>query len=255
MTPTTQPNPSRPVRILITGASSGVGEATARLFAAEGAHVALLARRGDELRRVAQELGDNAHPFVADVADARSAAAAVRDAIASLGGIDVAVNAAGVAGQAPLEDVDDDLWRLVLDTNLGGTFTVSREAGLHMRSHGGGSIVNVASDLAHMGAAGLAHYSAAKAGVVGLTRGLAVELAPEVRVNVICPGPIDTPMLRAQLEGRPDAEEILGQKEATVPLRRLADPADVAQAIRFLAVEGTFATGTSLAFDGGTSAA
>lgn len=246
---------SEPLRILVTGASSGVGEAVARLFAAEGAQVALLARREEQLHRVAVDLGDNAHPFVADVADARSATSAVGQAIAAMGGIDVAVNAAGVAGRAPIEDVNDELWRQVLDTNLSGTFTVCREVGLHMRSAGGGSIVNVASDLAHMGAAGLTPYCAAKAGIVGLTRGLAVEFAPAVRVNVICPGPIDTPMLRAQLEGNPDAESILSQKEATVPLRRLADPVEVARAIRFLAVEGTFATGTSMAFDGGTSAA
>lgn len=246
---------SEPLRILITGASSGVGEATARLFAAEGAHVALLARRADELQRVAEQLGDHAHPFEADVADAPTVSRVVHEAISVLGGVDVAVNAAGLAGAAPLEDVHDELWRMVLDTNLSGTFTVSREVGLHMRAHGGGSIVNVASDLAHMGADGLVHYCAAKAGVVGLTRGLAIELAPDVRVNVISPGPIDTPMLRAQLDGRPDAETVLAEKEGSVPLRRIADPVEVAKAIRFLAVEATFATGTSMALDGGTSAA
>lgn len=242
------------MRVLVTGASSGVGEATARLFAAMGAQVALLARRPAELDRVAGELGEGAHPFVADVADAGSARAAVREAIEVMGGLDVAVNAAGVAGPAALEDLDDDLWRLVIDTNLSGTFTVSREAGLHMRSRGGGAIVNVASDLAHMGTAGLAGYCAAKAGVVGLTRALAIELAPDVRVNVVCPGPIDTPMLRAGLDHEVDLEVELRQKAATVPLQRLADPAEVAQAIRFLAVSGTFATGASLALDGGTSA-
>lgn len=254
MPPTLQPRASEPLRVLITGASSGVGEATARLFVAEGAQVALLARRSRELDRVAEELGGGAFPVVTDVSDARSASAGVRAAIAALGGIDVAVNAAGMAAPAPLDYVDDDLWRLVLDTNLSGTFTISREVGLHMRSNGGGSIVNVASDLAHMGAGGLVHYCAAKAGVVGLTRGLAVELAPEVRVNVICPGPIDTPMLRAQFDGRSDAEAILAQKERAVPLHRLADPVEVAKAIRFLAIEATFATGTSMALDGGTSA-
>jgi NAD(P)-dependent dehydrogenase (short-subunit alcohol dehydrogenase family) len=138
---------------------------------------------------------------------------------------------------------------------LSGTFYVAREAALHMRRSGGGSIVNVASDLASMGVPGLVHYCAAKAGVVGLTRALALELAPLVRVNAVCPGPIDTPMVRAGLEAGPDPIEARRLKESTVPLNRLADPDEVAAAIYFLAVEGTFATGTSMAFDGGTSAA
>jgi NAD(P)-dependent dehydrogenase (short-subunit alcohol dehydrogenase family) len=238
----------------VTGASSGVGEATARLFAGEGAQVALLARRAEQLRSVADDLGASARPFVADVADSRAVTVAVRDAITAMDGVDVVVNAAGVTGEAALEDVDEQRWRRIIDTNLSGTFTVAREAGLHMREHGGGAIVNVASDLAHAGAAGLTPYCASKAGVVGLTRGLAIELAPSVRVNVICPGPIATPMMQAQLADRPDAEALLEQKRASVPLGRLADPVEVARAIRFLAVDGTFATGTSMAFDGGTSA-
>jgi NAD(P)-dependent dehydrogenase (short-subunit alcohol dehydrogenase family) len=238
----------------VTGASSGVGEATARLFAGEGSQVSLLARREDLLRSVAADLGDRALPFVADVADGRAVAGVVSAAITAMGGVDVVVNAAGITGEAALEDVDDQTWRNVIDTNLGGTFTVSRVAGLHMREHGGGAIVNVASDLAHAGAAGLAPYCASKAGVVGLTRALAIELAPLVRVNVVCPGPIDTPMMRAQLASHPDADAVLQQKKASVPLGRLADPAEIARAIRFLAVEGTFATGTSMALDGGTSA-
>ena len=123
-----------------------------------------------------------------------------------------------------------------------------------MWAAGAGAIVNVASDLASMGVPGLAHYCAAKAGVVGLTRALAVELAPVVRVNAVCPGPIDTPMLREGLAQEADLQRALREKAATVPLGRLADPAEVAAAILFLAFEGTFATGTTMAFDGGTSA-
>ncbi|MBU8867760.1 SDR family NAD(P)-dependent oxidoreductase [Paenarthrobacter aromaticivorans] len=243
------------LRVLVTGATSGVGEATAKLFAARGARMALMGRRAGELQRVADEIDGVAHQVVADVADAESVRNGVRGAIHSLGGLDVAVNAAGVAGYAPLEDLDEHRWREVLDTNLSGTFYVAREAGLHMRRAGGGAIVNVASDLAAMGVPGLAHYCAAKAGVVGLTRALALELAPDVRVNAVCPGPIDTPMLRSGLEAEPDPVLALHQKESTVPLSRLADPEEVAAAIYFLAVDGTFATGTSMAFDGGTSAA
>lgn len=242
-------------RVLITGAGSGVGEAAAKLFASRGANVVLLGRRTEELQRVAEQIDCGAHTVVADVANADSAISGVRGAIHMLGGIDVAVNAAGIAGYAPLEDLHEQQWREVLDTNLSGTFYVSREAGLHMRKAGGGAIVNVASDLASMGVPGLAHYCAAKAGVVGLTRALALELAPDVRVNAVCPGPIDTPMLRAGLALEDDPLQALHEKEGSVPLNRLADPREVAGAIYFLAIEATFATGTSMAFDGGTSAA
>lgn len=248
-------NRTEPLRVLVTGATSGVGEATAKMFAARGARVALLGRRVGELQRVADDIDGGAYQVVTDVADAESVRNGVRGAIHSLGGLDVAVNAAGVAGFAALEDLDEHRWREALDTNLSGTFYVAREAGLHLRRTGGGAIVNVASDLATMGVAGLAHYCAAKAGVVGLTKALALELAPHVRVNAVCPGPIDTPMLRAGLESEPDPLLALQQKENTVPLNRLADPEEVAAAIYFLAVDATFATGTSMAFDGGTSAA
>ncbi|MGO4246229.1 SDR family NAD(P)-dependent oxidoreductase [Paenarthrobacter sp. RAF54_2] len=250
-----QPLRTEPLRVLITGATSGVGEATARLFANRGARVALLGRRSAELQRVAQEIGDGAHTVVADVAHSDAVKNAVRGAVHALGGLDIAVNAAGVAGHVALEDLTEDLWREVLDTNLSGTFYVSREAALHMRRSGGGAIVNVASDLAAMGVPGLVHYCAAKAGVVGLTRAMALELAPLVRVNAVCPGPIDTPMMREGLAAAPNPIEARRLKESTVPLNRLADPDEVAAAIYFLAVDGTFATGTSMAFDGGTSAA
>ncbi|MGN7862375.1 SDR family NAD(P)-dependent oxidoreductase [Microbacterium sp. 22303] len=242
-------------RVLVTGATSGVGEAAAKLFARRGARVALVARRADELSRVQSEIGDLGSAFIADVADASAATGAVDAAIASFGGLDVVVNTAGIATQTAIEDLDVDTWRQTIDTNLSGTFYVSRAAGLHMAEAGGGSIVNVASDLASTGVAGLAHYSASKAGVVGLTRALAIELAPTVRVNVICPGPIDTPMMRAELALADDPQHARREKEATVPLNRLADPLEVAKAIYFLAIDATFATGTSLAFDGGTTAA
>ena len=243
------------LRVLVTGATSGVGEAAAKLFADRGARVALVGRREAELRRVRAEIGDAAPIIAADVSDPAAASGAVVSAIEAMGGLDIVVNAAGVAEPAPIEEVDAGLWRRVIDTNLTAAFHVSRAAALHMRSAGGGSIVNVASDLAVMGAAGLVPYCASKAGLLGLTRALAVELAPTVRVNAVCPGPIDTPMLRSGLETAADPELALREKEATVPLNRLADPVEVAAAIYFLAVEGTFATGTGMAFDGGTSAA
>ena len=144
-------------RVLVTGATSGVGEVTARLLASGGARVALLARatRGN-FSGSSPTSGTVPGGFVTDVSDPESASNAVGAAIDLLGGLDVAVNAAGVAGYSKLEDLSYDRWREVVDTNLSGTFTVSRAAGLHMWAAGAGGIVNVASDLASMGVPGLA---------------------------------------------------------------------------------------------------
>ncbi|WP_053351651.1 SDR family NAD(P)-dependent oxidoreductase [Leucobacter musarum] len=241
-------------RVLITGASSGVGEATASLFSARGASVALLGRRTTELERVRSLLSGTSIALPVDVADEESVIDAVHGAASALGGIDIVINAAGVAAATEAEHITGDAWRAVIDTNLSGTFYVSREAIPYLRESGG-SIVNVASDLAAMGAPGLVHYSASKAGVVGLTRGLAIELAPRIRVNAVCPGPIDTPMMQQGLSVAPDPGHARREKELSVPLERLSTPEEIARSIYFLAIDGTFATGAALYVDGGTSAA
>ena len=242
-------------RVLVTGASSGVGRATARRFAEEGAIVALLARRGDRLTALADELGDAARPFVVDVGDPDAVALVVAEAEGALGGLDIAVNAAGVAQPATLADLGPAAWRRMIDINLSGTFYVARESALRMRAAGGGTVINIGSDLASYGHAGFAHYCAAKAGVVGMTRALAAELAPTVRVNVICPGPIDTEMMAGELALADDPAAAREQAMAQVPLKRFASPEEIAAAIRFLAVDAPFATGSVFALDGGTTAA
>ena len=241
-------------RVLITGASSGVGEATASLFSSRGASVALLGRRTSELERVRSLLDGTSIVMPVDVADEESVIDAVHGAARQLGGIDIVINAAGVAASVEAEHITGDVWRMMIDTNLSGPFYVSRESIPYLRETGG-CIVNVASDLAGMGAPGLVHYSASKAGVVGLTRGLAVELAPRIRVNAVCPGPIDTPMMQQGLRATDDPGRARRVKELSVPLGRLATPEEVAKSIYFLAVEGTFATGAALQMDGGTTAA
>lgn len=248
------PGDHRSLRVLVTGAGSGVGEATARLFSHRGATLALVGRRRKELERVRGGLPGPAHVFDADVSDPGSAREAVAGAVATMGGLDIVVNAAGIATYAGLADLSDEMWGATIGINLSGTFYISRAAAIHMVDHGGGAIVNVASDLAVMGVAGLVHYSSSKAGVLGLTRGLAAELAPTVRVNAVSPGPIDTPMLRAGVDAAEDPTQALIDKERSVPLRRLATPEEVAEAIHFLAVHATFATGASMSLDGGTSA-
>ncbi|WP_248283950.1 MULTISPECIES: SDR family NAD(P)-dependent oxidoreductase [Brevibacterium] len=241
------------LRVLVTGASSGLGAAVVRRFSASGSHVAALARREAALDELA-ESGERVVSIVADVSDAAAAEDAVRRADATLGGLDVVVNAAGIAPSARLENLDSSAWTEVIDTNLSGAFYVSRASGLLMKSRQSGSIVNVASDLASMGAPDLVHYSASKAGVAGMSRALAAELAPYVRVNAISPGPIDTPMMRNGLDNSPDPKLALEDKLASVPLARFAEADEISHVIEFLAVHATFATGANWAVDGGTSA-
>lgn len=241
-------------RVLITGASSGVGLAAARSFAAEGARVALVARRGGLLDALAAELGEHAHAFPADVSDAAAAEAAVDGAAAALGGLDVLVNAAGVGFPASIEDGDAETWSRAIDINLSGSYYVARATARHMTRAGAGSIVNVGSELSHMGMGLYVAYCASKHGVIGLTKAMAAELAPHVRVNVVCPGPIDTPMMDAELEWYPDPVAAREGAIDRVPLKRFASPEEVVDLIRFVAVGASYSTGGVFPLDGGTTA-
>lgn len=238
-------------RALITGASSGIGAATARRFVAEGAHVALLARTPEPLERLAEELGAIAVP--ADVADPEQVHRAVEEAADRLGGIDVVVNSAGIAAPLALADLDARAWRETIDINLSGSFYVAREAGMRMLAAEGGTIVNIGSDLSFKGSAFYVAYCASKAGVIGLTKALAAELAPTVTVNALCPGPVDTPMLRAEFECSPDPKAAYDEAIERVPLKRLATPDEVAATILYLATDAPYATGMTLELDGGTT--
>jgi NAD(P)-dependent dehydrogenase (short-subunit alcohol dehydrogenase family) len=238
-------------RALITGASSGVGLATARMIHERGGSVAMVARRADVLEEVVAELGDRAIALPADVSDPDAVAAAVAAAFDALGDIDLVVNSAGVDGPAPLEDLDARKWQTTIGVNLSGSFYVAREAALRM-THG--SIVNLGSELSSIGMGLFVDYCASKAGVIGLTKAMAAELAPRgIRVNVVCPGPIDTPMMESELAWFPDPEAVRIEAINRVPLKRWATPEEVAEAVLFMA-SATFATGACLALDGGTTA-
>jgi NAD(P)-dependent dehydrogenase (short-subunit alcohol dehydrogenase family) len=237
---------------LVTGASSGIGEATARLLSAEGAAVGLVARRHQELERVARGLR-SATVAPADVADHAAVVRAIDQVEAELGPIDIAVNCAGVIGPTPLSELTPEVWQRTIAVNLSGTFYVGREAGTRMRHRGSGQIVNVASDLAFAALPGYTDYSASKAGVVGLTRGLAVELAPTVLVNAVAPGPVDTPMMDYELSMDPDPQGARETIVRRIPLLRIATPDEIARAILFLVTDATYATGAVLSVDGGTT--
>jgi 2-hydroxycyclohexanecarboxyl-CoA dehydrogenase len=239
---------------LVTGGASGIGAATARHLAAEGARVAITDTDVDGARAVASEIDGEA--IAMDVADAGSVRAGVAAAEAAIGPPDVVVNNAGTDRFAFFVNTDEALWDLVLGVNLRGTIAVTHAVLAGMQERGRGSIVNVASEAGRVGSQGSAVYSAAKAGVIGFTRAVAREAARfGVRVNAVAPGPIDTPLLNsAPVEhGELGARLRQGMIDAT-SMRRIGRPEEVAAAIVFLACEdASFVTGQTLNVSGGLS--
>ena len=233
-------------KILISGGSRGIGAATVRYFAERGDKVAFIYRNADEdARKLAEET--NAFTVKADVSDAQSAILAFREATNLLGGIDVLVNCAGIAGFSLFTDISDEDWRRMLDTNLTSAFTLSREAAKVMVSQKSGRIINVGSVWGRMGASCEVHYSASKAGLRGLTQALAKELGPSgITVNCVEPGVIDTDM-NAMLD-----ENAMKELAEATPLCRIGKAEEVATVIGFLASnEASFITGACIPVDGG----
>jgi NAD(P)-dependent dehydrogenase (short-subunit alcohol dehydrogenase family) len=234
-------------RALVTGAASGIGLETARLLRAEGAAVALL-DRAPEVEAAAEELGGVA--LRGDVTVAEVVEAAVARAARDLGGpMDLLVNAAGVYRIEPLLEMDAAGWDRVLAVNLRGAFLTSRAVAAGLAGERG-AIVNVASMAARTGdcAEPAAAYAASKAGLLGLTRQMAVEWAPAIRVNAVSPGLIDTPMLRLMDDPEAGAAYVRGR----VPLARLGGAGEVARAIAFLlSADASYITGADVPVDGG----
>ncbi len=232
-------------RALVTGVSSGIGAATARLFVREGAGVAGL--------DLAKPPGDvtlvSFHE--ADVREEAQVLAAVEGALLSLGGLDVLVNAAGVAGGGPAHLCDLTEWKRVLDVNLTGTFLVTKHALPAMLARRRGSIVNLASVEGLEGGESMSAYNASKGGVVLLTRNLALDYgAHGIRANAICPGFIRTPMTTPL--GDPAFAEIAAKIVAAHALGRLGEPEEVAQVALFLASDdASFVSGGAISVDGG----
>jgi 2-hydroxycyclohexanecarboxyl-CoA dehydrogenase len=239
---------------LVTGGASGIGAATSRRLAAEGARVAIADVDVAGAREVAGELDGAAVEM--DVADTGSVGAGLAAATEAVGPIDVVVNNAGTDRFGWFTQVDEADWDLVLAVNLRGTLAVTHAVLPSMHERGGGTIVNVASEAGRVGSQGSAVYSAAKAGVIGFTKAIALESARYgVRCNAVAPGPIDTPLLNA-------APEVLGDLGArlrqgmidSTAMRRIGQADEVAAAIAFLASDdASYVTGQTLNVSGGLS--
>lgn len=234
------------MKVLITGGSRGIGAACVRAFCQKGDRVAFFYRENEEAaRKLEAEFG--ALAIRADVTDSARVKAAVAEAAERLGGIDVLVNNAGIAQIKLFRDLEDEDWKRMMDTNLSGAFYVTREAVGYMIAQQFGRIVNIGSMWGKIGASCEVHYSAAKAGLRGMTMALAKELGPShITVNCIEPGVIQTEM-NAALDG----ETCRALCEET-PLCRMGEPHEVAAAVIFLAsAEASFITGQILGVDGG----
>jgi 2-hydroxycyclohexanecarboxyl-CoA dehydrogenase len=239
---------------LVTGGASGIGAATARRLAAEGARVAVADIDETGAREVAAEIDGAA--VVMDVADAASARAGVAAAVQALGPVDVLVNNAGTDRFAFFVNTDPELWDFVLGVNLRGVLAVTHAVLPAMHERGGGAIVNVASEAGRVGSQGSATYSAAKAGVIGFTKAIARESARYgVRCNAVAPGPIETPLLDSAAVQLGEIGERLkqGMVDATA-MRRSGEPEEVAAAIAYLASDdASYVTGQTLNVSGGLS--
>jgi len=241
---------------VITGGASGIGLGVASRLAEAGAKVALLDiddARGQEAVRGLEERGVNASYFHCDVTSDAECSQVTQQIITDFGKIDVLFNNAGVAIRKNTVDLAEEEWDLALNVLLKGTFLLSHHVIPHMIAGGGGSIINTGSGWSLKGGPDAVSYCAAKGGVLNLTRAMAIDHGRHnIRVNCVCPGDIDTPMLRSECEQLGENPEEFMREAADRPLSRVGTPADVANAVLFFASDmSTWVTGASLVVDGG----
>ncbi|HVC99949.1 MAG TPA: glucose 1-dehydrogenase [Candidatus Dormibacteraeota bacterium] len=236
-------------RALVTGSTRGIGLAVAEGLAAQGVRVAVNSRDAAAVAAVASRLGGGAVGVPGDLGSQTGAARVVEEAIEALGGLDILVNNAGMAMPAESVDLSPADWQRTIDLDLSAVFFCSQAAARDMLGRGGGSIVNISSVQAFTPLARRVAYAAAKAGVIGVTRALAAEWAPTVRVNAVAPGYVETAMVQELVAaGRVNPDAV----NARTPMRRMARPEEIAAAVVFLASgAASYITGETLMVDGG----
>ena len=242
--------------VLITGGASGIGLATAQLLHQRGARIAIADVQTDKGAEALSTFSNHEQRAIfiqANLAQPEDAGRAVAQTMQTFGALNAVVNSAGIQRYGNAEQTSLELWREVMDVNLTAAFLVSRAAIPHLRQSGGGSIVNVGSVQSHASQRGAVAYVTSKHALLGLTRAMAVDYAPDrIRVNCVCPGTVDTPMFRwsASLDANPDS--VVNACASMHPLGRLAQPEEIAEVIVFLLTgAASFVTGTTIDVDGG----
>jgi NAD(P)-dependent dehydrogenase (short-subunit alcohol dehydrogenase family) len=237
----------RDKRVLITGGASGIGAATAARFLEEGSQVCILDRDAKASEAIRHQLPQISKAIIADVTNLKQVEAAFTQAVRAMGAVDVLINNAGISIRHNFLDITPEEWDKVIAVNLTGVFYVAQTAARHMYQRGAGVILQTASTNGNVGQPYYADYNATKAGVIELTKTMALELAPKVRVCAVAPGYVLTPMQRAEY-----TDEMLEEVNKKIPLRRHAKPEEIAALFAYLASDdAAYATGHVYTLDGG----
>lgn len=244
---------------VITGGASGIGKATARLFMEEGAKVTIADIDDELLSATAAELGGIHKDVQAIKADVRRVSDGVRivsAAVERFGRVDVLFCNAGITSMSPIESLSEEEWDAVIDTNLKGQFTMVKAAIPQMRAQGAGVIITMGSEMGIVAVPESPAYNASKGGVIMFTKSIALDLIRYgIRVNSLCPGVTQTPLLEREVKTSPDPERTRREQAEWAPIRRIADPVEIARGALFLAGdESSFAVGSCLVLDGGFTA-
>ncbi len=245
---------------IVTGAAGGIGSAICRRFLDEGAHVLAVDINADALKALAAALGadeQRLYPLAVDIADYAAVKEAVDRGVAKFGKLDILVNNAGWDVAKPFLQTDPDLWDKIIAINLRGPLNLHKAAMPHMIAGGGGKVVNVASDAGRVGSSGESVYSACKGGLISFSKTIAREYARDnIRVNAVCPGPTDTPLLRSVTGDGEYGQKLYEGLKRAIPLKRLGQPDDLPGMIVFLSSDdANFITGQVISVSGGLTMA